>query len=81
MMTSEATEQVADWLRDSLGWAQAEFVSALAGGNSNLTWQFRDDEKACVVPCEHPPLTISRQRLREASSGRHKSCRRSPIFL
>ncbi len=48
-MTSEATEQVADWLRDSLGWAQAEFVSALAGGNSNLTWQFRDDEKACVV--------------------------------
>ena len=48
-MMSEATEQVADWLRDSLGWAQAEFASALSGGNSNLTWQFRDGEKACVV--------------------------------
>ncbi len=48
-MASEATEQVADWLRGSLGWKQAEFVSALAGGNSNLTWQFRDGERACVV--------------------------------
>ena len=48
-MTSETTEQVADWLRGSLGWEQAEFVSALAGGNSNLTWQFCDGQRACVV--------------------------------
>ena len=68
-MTSEATEQVADWLRDSLGWAQAEFVSALAGGNSNLTWQFRDDEKACVVrtpPADDISPTSARGIQREA---------------
>ena len=38
-----------------------------AGGNSNLTWQFRDGERACVV--RTPPLMIFRQRLREESSG------------
>ena len=48
-MSLEATEQIANWLRGSLGWEQAEFVSALTGGNSNLTWQFRDGERACVV--------------------------------
>jgi aminoglycoside phosphotransferase (APT) family kinase protein len=68
-MTLEATEQVADWLRDSLGWAQAEFVSALAGGNSNLTWQFRDGERACVVrtpPADDISPTSARGIQREA---------------
>jgi len=48
-MSLEATEQIANWLRGSLGWEQVEFASALTGGNSNLTWQFRDGERACVV--------------------------------
>ena len=68
-MTSEATEQVADWLRGSLGWAQVEFVSALAGGNSNLTWQFRDGERACVVrtpPADDISPTSARGIQREA---------------
>ena len=68
-MTSEATEQVADWLRGFLDWDQAEFVSALAGGNSNLTWQFRDGERACVVrtpPADDISPTSARGIQREA---------------
>ena len=53
-MDSDATDQVGAWLRSSLGWEGAEFVSALSGGNSNLTWQFRDDARACVV--RTPPV-------------------------
>jgi aminoglycoside phosphotransferase (APT) family kinase protein len=48
-MAADATSSVANWLRDSLDWQQPEFVSALSGGNSNLTWQFRDGDRACVV--------------------------------
>ena len=48
-MTTESTAQAADWLTATLGWKRAEFVSALSGGNSNLTWLFRDGERACVV--------------------------------
>ena len=48
-MTTEVTDRVATWLRESLGWDGAAFVSALSGGNSNLTWQFRDGDQACVV--------------------------------
>ena len=48
-MTTESTARVADWLTATLGWKTAEFVSALSGGNSNLTWLFRDGERACVV--------------------------------
>ena len=48
-MTTESTGRVADWLTATLGWKTAEFVSALSGGNSNLTWLFRDGERACVV--------------------------------
>ncbi|MEL0007666.1 MAG: phosphotransferase family protein [Luminiphilus sp.] len=48
-MASDATSSVASWLRDSLDWQQPEFVTALSGGNSNLTWQFRDGDRACVV--------------------------------
>ena len=68
-MTSEATEQVAEWLRGSLGWDHTEFVSALAGGNSNLTWQFRDGERACVVrtpPADDISPTSARGIQREA---------------
>ena len=68
-MTSETTEQVADWLRGSLGWDHTEFVSALAGGNSNLTWHFRDGEKACVVrtpPADDISPTSARGIQREA---------------
>ena len=53
-MDSDATDQVTAWLRSSLGWEGAEFVSALSGGNSNLTWQFRDGARACVV--RTPPV-------------------------
>ena len=53
-MDSDATDQVAAWLRSSLGWEGAEFVAALSGGNSNLTWQFRDGARACVV--RTPPV-------------------------
>ena len=48
-MTGEATEQIAHWLQGELGWERAEFVGALSGGNSNLTWQFRNGSQACVV--------------------------------
>ena len=48
-MTVDPTEEVAAWLRSHLGFQRAEFVSALSGGNSNLTWQFRDGARACVV--------------------------------
>ncbi len=57
-MAREATEQIADWLQRELGWEGAEFVSALSGGNSNLTWQFRDGARACVVRTP-PPNDIS----------------------
>ena len=48
-MAVDPTEEVAAWLRSHLGFQRAEFVSALSGGNSNLTWQFRDGARACVV--------------------------------
>ena len=48
-MSAEPTQQVAAWLQANLGWDAAEFVSALSGGNSNLTWRFRDGDRACVV--------------------------------
>ena len=48
-MSAEPTQQVATWLQANLGWDAAEFVSALSGGNSNLTWRFRDGDRACVV--------------------------------
>ena len=68
-MTSEATEQVADWLCGALDWDQAEFVSALAGGNSNLTWHFCDGGRACVVrtpPADDISPTSARGIQREA---------------
>ena len=48
-MAVDPTEEVAAWLKSQLGFQQAEFVCALSGGNSNLTWQFRDGARACVV--------------------------------
>ena len=48
-MTAEPIQHVETWLRDNLGWGAAEFVSALSGGNSNLTWRFREGDRACVV--------------------------------
>ena len=68
-MTVEAAEQIAAWLRGTMGWDQAEFVSALAGGNSNLTWQFRDGARACVVrtpPADDISPTSARGIQREA---------------
>ncbi len=48
-MAEDVTDAVATWLKATLDWQQPEFVTALSGGNSNLTWQFRDGDRACVV--------------------------------
>ena len=71
-MDSDATDQVAAWLQSSLGWEGAEFVSALSGGNSNLTWQFRDGARACVVRTQHiddNTPTAARGHQREAQTS------------
>jgi len=48
-MAEDVTDAVATWLKATLDWQQPEFRTALSGGNSNLTWQFRDGDRACVV--------------------------------
>jgi len=48
-MAEDVTDAVAKWLKATLDWQQPEFVTALSGGNSNLTWLFRDGDRACVV--------------------------------
>ena len=48
-MAEDVTDAVAKWLKATLEWQQPEFVTALSGGNSNLTWLFRDGDRACVV--------------------------------
>ena len=48
-MAEDVTDAVATWLKATLDWQQPDFVTALSGGNSNLTWQFRDGDRACVV--------------------------------
>ena len=68
-MTHEVTDTVAAWLSESLGWQDPAFVSALSGGNSNLTWLFRDGDKACVVrtpPADDISPTSARGIQREA---------------
>ena len=48
-MSSAPPEALAAWLDDHLGWENTRFCSALSGGNSNLTWQFRSGDRSCVV--------------------------------
>ena len=45
-MTSAPPEALAAWLDGNLGWENTQFCSALSGGNSNLTWQFRSGDRA-----------------------------------
>lgn len=56
-MTAEAVKLL-PWLRSELGWQYPEFAGALSGGNSNLTWMFRDGDRSCVVRT-FPSATIS----------------------
>lgn len=51
---NQAPESLCVWLNDTLGWRDTRFVSALSGGNSNLTWRFSAGEASCVV--RTPPV-------------------------
>ena len=49
MKLSESTQKVCDWLNYSLGWSETKFITALSGGNSNLTWHLQSKSGSCVI--------------------------------
>lgn len=55
---SHEAEKILPWLRKTLGWEAPTFTGALSGGNSNLTWRFASDTRACVIRT-FPAETIS----------------------